>query len=1036
MNNFKINNFQIKNWRELLETDLPKAVESCSVVDANNGVSISYQIENLSELAECKDNYTWFIKNKKSLKTLLKVKVKVDVTGEQNYSTTKTIPVLDVPIMSDAGLIINGQRYEIVSSYRRSYGWVLDYQEPKSDENKDYEQCLTLQLRTERGGMIEIFYNNKGLVVARNRKSAKKGTKSKYVPIAVFLKAMTGGLTYKEMLTRIGGNNPRLTEAFSSKNELSYEDCLKIVAKDIFGCASSEINPKEYINDLICNPRRFYLGKEHKSRFEKWVSYDKCVGFSLAEDTLTYKADQKITAEMASEFNRNKVDEIVIIGDNNDTHKVLRFDAGDNLCGEELLVVMNYLSLAYDRIVDDVDSLENKVLEPLSQKVTRSVIENLEKFSGHIIRKLEDGGISIEDIINIDSTGCLIKPQEYDEDGIARNTRRDNIIAIDSLIKSIVQMNETQIAEETNIMATISKGYKINASGKSAPKSARDIKPSQYGRVCPIESPEGSKIGLTTTMTVLSGVNEDGFVTTPYIDLKTGKRVEYSALDEIGKYIVATKVDLTSEGKVPARLDGENVMINPKDADLQEVSPLQVISPVVACIPCMENDYGKRSLMAANMTRQALTPFENERAFVATGVDSVIEEGIKYANEIYEQLFNLASLKEEDYEECYHFPIKIASNRLSSGSRELVYFCTAPKLKDVKCTVRLPYHQGTVKQTSINWEIVPTKNGCEWYKDEIILKLHDIVTEDCKLVKDSFNYGIGMDISADQIKKKAIGLGTNRTILFKMHEGFGYEDAVIVSSDLVEKEKLSVVSILEKRVELSTSVTGVRSEEDFKNCKSQTVVFEELTGTPLNIPMKEIEHLNSKGLPKVGSYLASGDILVGKNRITYTRDKVDKGSVVNHTVKSSCERLKTKEQGYVINVTESIEDGNTVIYITLGNVKHLEKGDKMTGRHGNKGVIARVVPKEDMPYLADGTVADMILNPLGVPSRMNIGQLVEHALGLITMKTGTYHVLPPFMDNNLEYCINQLQQNGLKETEIYDGRTGRKFPRKMMMGSM
>jgi DNA-directed RNA polymerase subunit beta len=559
----------------------------------------------------------------------------------------------------------------------------------------------------------------------------------------------------------------------------------------------------------------------------------------------------------------------------------------------------------------------------------------------------------------------------------------------------------SQFMDQINPLAELTHKRRISALGPGglsrdrAGFEVRDVHHTHYGRLCPIETPEGPNIGLIGSLPTFAKINRYGFIETPYrkIDKTTGQvtdEIEYMTADVEDKYIVAqANEELDSENRfvnkrVKARYRDEILEIEREKVDYMDVTPKQLVSVATAMIPFLENDDANRALMGANMQRQAVPLIRADSPIVGTGIEykAAIDSGI----------------------------------------------------------VVVAKEDGVVSYVDAEKIIIDTKKGKQEYK---LIKYQRSNQGTCINQKPIVRKGEKVkkgDVIADgpSTQNGELAIGKNILVGFMTWEGYNYEDAILISEDLVKDDVLTSIHI-----------------EDY-DCEARDTKLgpEEITREIPNIGDDALKDLDENGIIRIGAEVRPGDILVGKvtpkGETELTAEEKLLRAVFGdkaREVRDTSLRVPHGEAGTVVDVkiftretSDELANGvNKVVRIYIAQKRKISVGDKMAGRHGNKGVISRILPREDMPYLPDGTPLQIVLNPLGVPSRMNVGQVLEVHLGYVAKLLG-WKIATPVFDGAKQDDIAELfEQNGLDRSgkfTLYDGRTGEPFDRQVTVGYM
>jgi DNA-directed RNA polymerase subunit beta len=583
-----------------------------------------------------------------------------------------------------------------------------------------------------------------------------------------------------------------------------------------------------------------------------------------------------------------------------------------------------------------------------------------------------------------------------------------NLISTRPLVSAIREFFNrnplSQFMDQTNPLSELAHKRRISALGpggltrERASFEVRDIHPSYYGRICPIETPEGPNAGLINYLATLSIVDEYGFLRTPYLRVKNGKitnEIVYLSASEEEEYTIASfDVHLNKENKiidklVNARRKGKFILCSPEAVDFIGVSPYQTVSISTALIPFLEHDDANRALMGANMQRQAVPLINSEPPLVQTGIEELVAK-------------NTGVLVISDVNGVVK---KVTSSEIVIETEN----------KETKTFNLIKYRR--------------TNQGTCWNQKPIV-KVGDIVKKG--------------DILADgpSTSQGILSLGRNVLVAFLPWGGYNYEDAIIISERLVKEDIFTSIHIEEYEVKARDTKLGP----------------EEITRDIPNISEEAIRYLDKDGIIMIGAEVGPNDILVGKVTPKGETELTPEERLLraifgekSREIRDTSLRMPHGEWGKVIDVKvltredDELPPGvNKIVKVRVAQIRKISVGDKLAGRHGNKGVIATILPEEDMPYLEDGTPVDIILNPLGVPSRMNVGQILETHLGWAAKELGIYAIVPPFdefMEENRSANLvkEMLKKAGLPEdgkVTLYDGRTGEPFDQKVTVGYM
>ena len=576
-----------------------------------------------------------------------------------------------------------------------------------------------------------------------------------------------------------------------------------------------------------------------------------------------------------------------------------------------------------------------------------------------------------------------------------------NIRPITAILKEFFGSSQlSQFMDQINPIAELTHKRRLSALGPGglsrdrAGMDVRDVNESHYGRICPIESPEGPNIGLITTLASYAKIDDYGFIKTPYrkvVDSVITDEIVYFTADEEGDLIISQSTVKTDENNkiidetVAARYRGENVMATPDKVDYIYVSPQQVVSITTSCIPFLEHDDATRALMGSNMQRQAVPLLKPEAPFVGTGVE--------------------------------YIAARDSGSTIVAKADGVVSYVDGRKI--------IVENKGGVDEYYLTDFTASNQGTCFHHKP--IVKVGDKVKRGTTILAD----GPSCD-------KGELALGKNVTVAFMLFNGYNYEDAVILNERLVKED----------------AYTSIHIEDYEMPCRDTKLGPEEITRDIPHVSEEARKNLDDDGIIRIGTEVKEGDILVGKVTPKGMAELTSEEKLLHaifgektREVRDTSLRVPHGGDGIVHDVkvftkknSDELASGvSKLVRVYIVQKRKIQVGDKMSGRHGNKGVISLILPQEDMPYLPDGTPVDIMLNPLGVPSRMNIGQVLELHLGMACKKLGVHVATPVFDGAKEEDVIAMMKEAGMDEdgkTVLYDGRTGRPFDNKVSVGVM
>ena len=920
----------------------------------------------------------------------------------------------EFPIMTSSGtFIVNGAERVIVSQLVRSPGAYL------FKEKKAGKDLFSADLIPGRGTWLQFESDSKDILSVRIDRQRKMNA-------GLLLKAL--GIESDEDIIALFGHNDALENTLnkeeSSKVKASKAALVEIFKKMKPGEPITEEGTINYLVQKFFDDKRYDLGRAGRYKYIKKLGiYNRLAGRVLAENLkssdgeIRFKKGYQLTVEDVEalrneDFFENGAHVVnLAINEKLDTNgsvnlvKVYANEKDKKVChiiGTDLNSTCTHVTISdivavfsyYLNIMegfgdtDDIDHLGNRRIRQVGELIQNQFRIGLGKMVKTVQQKM-----SISDLGNI-KPKALINPRPLTA----------------SIREFFASSQLSQFMDQTNPLAELTNKRRLSALGPGgltrdrASTEVRDVHVSHYGRICPIETPEGQNIGLINNLACYAKVNKYGFIETPYrkVDKATHRVLSepedslYLSADEEWDYVIAeANINLGPDGEilddqVVARYKGENVMANREEVDFVDVSPKQIVSIAAGCIPFLENDDTMRALMGSNMQRQALPLLRPTAPYVGTGLENQIARDS-----------GLAVVAVEDGIVTYADSLEIEV--LENGQKE-------PRVYHLQKFERS--NQGTcINQTCI------VKVGDKVKRGQIIA-------------------------DGPAMQNGDLALGQNVTIAFMTWNGYNYEDAVIMSERLVKDDVYTSVHIEKYELE----------------CRSiPKLGDEEITADIPNVSNEAKAHLDERGIVVPGTEVKEGDILVGKvtpRGITEPTpeekflmaifgDKTNEG-------KDASLRVPHGGAGTVLDVKIFKREGknkdvelppgvNEVVRVYIVQKRKISEGDKMSGRHGNKGVISRILPECDMPFLPDGTPVDIMLNPLGVPSRMNIGQILEVHLGWALKKLG-YKIATPVFDGITNEEIFDMMEKAKVDkdgkTILYDGTTGERFDERITVGCM
>ncbi|MET3699944.1 DNA-directed RNA polymerase subunit beta [Bacillus oleivorans] len=943
----------------------------------------------------------------------LRVKVRL-VNKETGEVKDQDVFMGDFPLMTDTGtFVINGAERVIVSQLVRSPSV---YYNGKLDKNG--KKGFTATVIPNRGAWLEYETDAKDVVYVRIDRTRK-------LPVTVLLRALGFG-SDQEIIDLIGDNEYLRNTLEKDNTENTEKALLEIYERLRPGEPPTVENAKSLLVSRFFDPKRYDLASVGRYKINKKLHIkNRLFGQRLAQPLVDPETGE-ILVEKDTVLERRVLDRIIphlgkgigyvtfkpaggvveedilsqsikIYAPNEEGDKVINVLGNanvpeniKNITPADIIASISYFFNLLHGVgdTDDIDHLGNRRLRSVGELLQNQFRIGLSRME-RVVRER----MSIQDT-------ATITPQQL-----------INIRPVIASIKEFFGSSQlSQFMDQTNPLAELTHKRRLSALGpggltrERAGFEVRDVHYSHYGRMCPIETPEGPNIGLINSLSSFAKVNKFGFIETPYrrVDPDTGKvtsHIDYLTADEEDNYVVAqANARLGEDGsfldeEVIARFRGENTVVKRELVDYMDVSPKQVVSAATACIPFLENDDSNRALMGANMQRQAVPLMQPEAPIVGTGMEyvSAKDSGAAVICK-YEGIVEHVEAKE-----VWVRRIEVVDGQEIKGDLDKYRM-----LKFVRS------NQGTC------------------YNQRPIVSVGDRVTKG--------------EILADgpSMEKGELALGRNVMVAFMTWDGYNYEDAIIMSERLVKDDVYTSIHIEEYESESRDTKLGP----------------EEITRDIPNVGEDALRNLDERGIIRIGAEVKDGDLLVGKVTPKGVTELTAEERLLHaifgekaREVRDTSLRVPHGGGGIVLDVKvftreagDELPPGvNQLVRVFIVQKRKIHEGDKMAGRHGNKGVISRILPEEDMPYLPDGTPVDIMLNPLGVPSRMNIGQVLELHLGMAARSLGI-HVASPVFDGAREEDVwATIEEAGMAsdaKTILYDGRTGEPFDNRVSVGIM
>ncbi|GAB3069493.1 DNA-directed RNA polymerase subunit beta [Virgibacillus ainsalahensis] len=947
----------------------------------------------------------------------LRVKVRL-INNETGEVKEQEVFMGDFPLMTGTGtFVINGAERVIVSQLVRSPSV---YFNEKIDKNG--KRGVAATVIPNRGAWLEFETDAKDVAYVRIDRTRK-------LPITVLLRALGFG-TDQEIIDLIGDNEYLKSTLEKDNTETTEKALLEIYERLRPGEPPTVENAKSLLVSRFFDPKRYDLARVGRYKMNKKLHLKNRLFNQVLAETIVDQETGEVLAQKGDKLERKLLDKIIPYLENEEVR------LGEKVLEPHDGVLEDQIPVQSIKIVDPTDPDGEKELNVIGnanvsndiKHITPADILSSVSYFFNLLHRVGDTD-DIDHLGNrrLRSVGELLQNQF--RIGLSRMERvvrermsiqdtssitPQQLINIRPVIASIKEFfgssQLSQFMDQTNPLAELTHKRRLSALGpggltrERAGFEVRDVHYSHYGRMCPIETPEGPNIGLINSLSSYAKVNEFGFIETPYrrVDPETGKvsaRIDYLTADEEDNYIVAQanaklNEDATfTEEEVIASFRGDHTVVRREKIDYMDVSPKQVVSAATACIPFLENDDSNRALMGANMQRQAVPLMKPEAPIVGTGMEYVNgkDSGAAIINN-HDGIVEKVQANE------------VRIRRISEVDGKEV--------------------QGDVDQYSLQKYIRSNQGTC--YNQRPIVSEGDRVTKG--------------EVLADgpSMEDGELALGKNVLVGFMTWEGYNYEDAIIMSERLVKDDVYTSIHIEEYESEARDTKLGP----------------EEITRDIPNVGEDALKDLNEHGIIRVGAEVTDGDILVGKVTPKGVTELSAEERLLHaifgekaREVRDTSLRVPHGAGGIVLEVKIfNREDGdelppgvNQLVRAYIVQKRKINEGDKMAGRHGNKGVISKLLPEEDMPYLPDGTPIDVMLNPLGVPSRMNIGQVFEMHLGMAARQLGL-HVATPVFDGASEQDVwDTLDEAGMPrdaKTVLYDGRSGEPFDNRVSVGVM
>lgn len=942
------------------------------------------------------------IKESKDRETTYSAPLKVEVrlfNRETGEVKEQEIFMGDMPIMTDSGtFVINGAERVIVSQLVRSPSVYFNH-----EIDKNGRELITSQIIPTRGTWLEFETDARDILYVRIDRTRK-------VTLTTLLRAF--GLSSDDDIYNMFGRDLYLENTISKDSTKNTDEALiEIYEKLRPGEPATLDSSKNNIITRFFDEFRYDLARVGRYKFNRKLNVvDRLLGQTLAEDIIV---DGNVAFASGTEVTKANLEDVrvalssgygvkqVKINEDLDSYDKVQMikivDPSDK--GKTITVIGNDQTIDVKRLtISDVYASISYYLNLLHGVGNYDEIDHLGnrrvRQVGELLQNQFRIGVSrMERVIRERMT-----TQEMEE--VTPKTLI-NIRPVTASMKEFFGSSQlSQFMDQTNPIAELTNKRRLSALGPGglsrdrAGVEVRDVNSSHYGRICPIESPEGPNIGLITSLASYAKIDEYGFIMTPYRKVENSKitdEVVYLTADEEEDYIISQSTVGTSDENiitddlVNARFRGENILAKPEQVDYIDVSPQQVVSVTTSCIPFLEHDDATRALMGANMQRQAMPLLKTEAPFIGTGVE--------------------------------HIAAKDSGVCIVAKADGIVEYADAKKI------------------------IVKNAKGKDtYYLYNYELANSSICSHQRPIVKVGDKVEAGVTILADgnSTDKGELALGKNMTVAFMTFNGYNYEDAVILNENLVKDD----------------AYTSLHLEDYEMQCRETKLGPEEITRDIPNVSEEARRNLDENGIIAIGTEVKEGDILVGKVTPKGMAELTSEEKLLHaifgektREVRDTSLRVPHGGDGIVHDIkiysrkdNDELPAGvSKVIRVYIIQKRKIQVGDKMSGRHGNKGVISLILPQEDMPYMPDGTPVDIMLNPQGVPSRMNLGQVLELHMGMAAKKLGVHVATPVFDGAHIEDIEEMMAEAGMDpdgKTVLYDGRTGEPFDNRISVGVM
>ena len=988
-------------------------------------------------LGESKDTVDGCLEKGSTYSAPLEVKINL-ISKKTGEIKEQVVFMGDLPLMTDTGsFIINGAERVVVNQLIRSPGIYFDEERIENDS-----VLYKFKIIPNRGSWLEFGFDTSNMIYVRIDKKRK-------IPATTLLRAL--GYEKDEEIIDLFANEEIMNITLEKDNTSNQKEALVEIFRRLRPSEPpTERNTRQLIQRLLFDPKRYDLANVGRYKINRKLKIEERILNQIASQDIKNPKNNKVIVKAEEKISKDVIPELISAG--------VMWVKVYNSENEEISVFNETESASFYLIDQETNELNEKIFgmtiaeSIINPKTGEIICEAGTELNNDLVLRIREikekiwvkkgSSLTKEDIVaslrylinlyrgigeiddidhlgnrRVKTAGELLQDQFYI--GLNRMERvirermtiQPDVSAITPqalinsrpLLATIRQFfgssQLSQFMDQTNPLSEITHKRRLSALGpggltrERAGFEVRDVHHTHYGRICPIETPEGPNIGLIGSLCVYGRVNELGFIETPYFCVKNGKitdEVVYLCADEEDKYKIApisVKLDKDKkicQDEVPCRFKGDIMESSPMEIDFTDVSPKQVASISANLIPFLDHDDANRALMGTNMQRQAVPLIKTETPFVGTGIEKEVA--------------------------------------VDSG--------TVIVAKHDGVVIKMDAHKIIIKNNGDN-------NTEEYFLKKFIRSNQGTSINQIPIVKQGEEVKRGMVIADGTLTSQGkLSLGRNILVAYMPWHGYNFEDAILVSNRIVREDVLTSIHISQHECEARDTKLGP----------------EEITCDIPNIGESNLTNLNEDGIIRVGAEVESGDILVGKVTPKGETDLGPEERLLRaifgekaREVRDTSLRVPHGEKGKVIDVkifsrenNDELPPGvNQLVKVFVAHMRKISEGDKISGRHGNKGVISKILPDNDMPFMADGTPVDIVLNPLGVPSRMNVGQILETHLGWVA-KTLGIRVLTPIFNGATEDEIEQaLVEAGLPrdgKITLYDGRTGRAFDMKVTVG--